>query len=722
MREPATARGVDGALALGLFVLGLAMQLPVVTRGAFYMDEGFVLQTAAEINRGKVMYRDIIIPAPGPATFYLLAGIFRVTGDSFLASRVAIAVASSALAAVLFLLVRGAVSRPVAVLAGLAVVAGRLWAFPHWHFFHYATFGSLCVAAAYALLARGLERPSLFAVGLAGVAAGTAVLAKQDIGGAGLVGLAAAVVLIGGAPRLRALVALGAGALAPAVPTLGFFAAHGALGALFDQTIRWTFRAYAEFDYLRLPNLRPLLAQDPVLRSHIGEYAPSLLVTLHWKEITASALYRDTAVWDVAIKAAFYLPYVVLAVAGVVVLAAWSARPPTPAPARRRARATLIVIYAAVTLAAFNPPRDWLHLFVLYHPTFLLAAVLLDRWVRRLAPRGRRLVLGLATLAVLAALAADVRLLRDLRRIYDTPVVTAAGTVWLPRDEAGVLGGLLEYVAAHTAPTDPLPVVPYHPLLQFFAARTAGTRSLIFWPVRSPAATDALLIDEFAAAHPGTIIYSVSQYAHLRRFRVSFPELFEHLVDHYEIAQTFTSPSPWGVVFVALAPRKPAPPPLVDLAARLDEATVRVGDGPALAGDERAAVAGRTLWPFRHVVHQRPGLRVPSTIAFLIDVPPHARLRFGYGENPDEWVTFTPAAVTFSVTATVGNEPPRTLFSATVDPQRRPAERAWQEAEIDLTNLAGRHVVLGFHTVTENPAGVRPDLAGWAEPAIVAAP
>jgi dolichyl-phosphate-mannose-protein mannosyltransferase len=686
-------RSLDAALALGLFALGLGMQLAIVDRGAFYMDEGFVLETAAEINRGKVMYRDIIIPAPGPATFYLLAALFRVTGNSFLASRGAIAVVSSALAAVLFLLVRGAVSRPVALLAGLAFLTVRLWAFPHWLFFHYATLAGFLVATAYLLVAWALERASLRLVALAGLVAGVGVLAKQDVGGAGLVGLAATIVLLGGVPRFMGLVALGVGALVAAVPTLAYFASQGALGSLFDQTVRWTFRAFAEFDYLRLPHLPPFLAQDPDLRSHIGEYAPSILVTLYWKAITASALFRQTAVWDVAIKA-------------------------TPEARRRRSRATLVVAYAAATLAAFNPPRDWLHLFVLYHPTLLVLALLLERVAGERGDR-RGMVVGLAALAVGGALLLDVLLLRDLRRTFDTPVVTAAGTVWLPREEAGVVYDLLAYVATHTAPDDPLPVIPYHPLVQFLADRTAGTRNLIFWPVRSVEASDERLIAEIDAAHAPTLVYSISQYAHLHRFRVSFPELFAHLVERYEIARTFTPPSPWGLVFCALAPRAPEPPPLVDLAERLDEATVRAEDGSVLAGEPRAAVAGRTLWPFRHVVYQRPGRGGPTTIAIPVDLHLGARLRFGYGLNPDEWVTFTPAAVSFSVGASVDDEPLGTLFSATADPQRRPSERVWKEVEIDLRQLAGKHVVLEFHTATESPNGLTADLAGWAEPVIL---
>jgi hypothetical protein len=515
------------------------------------------------------------------------------------------------------------------------------------------------------------------------------------------------------------LVALGFGTLVAVLPTVAFFAAQGALGSLFDQTVRWTFQAFAEFDYLRLPGLWPLFTQDPDLRSHIGEYAPSLLISLYWNRITTSALFRDTPVWDVAIKLAYFTPYLLLALAALVVGSAWRQAPASAEAGGRRRRATLLVIYAAFTLLAFNPPRDWLHLLVLYHPTLLLAGVLLDRAACRLGPRRGRAVIAVASLAVVVSVMAHGRILRDLRRTFDTPVVTPVGTVWLPGREAGVVSDLLAYVAVRTQPTEPLPVLPYHPLLQFFSDRPSGTRSTIFWPVRSPEATDAHLIADFEAMRASTVIYSVSQYAHLRRFRVSFPELFAHLVERYEIVRTFTSPASWGLVFLALAPRRPAPAARVDLAARLDDATVFDETGQPLAGAARARVVGRTLWPFRRVVYQRPGMGTATTIAIPVSaLPAGARLRTGYGFNPDEWVSFTPAAVTFSVTVAVGGDAPRQVFSRTLDPQRTPGDRAWHELSLALPAPAGADVVLAFQAVADGPAGARLDLAGWAEPVL----
>src|SRR5439155_7884250 len=110
----------DRTIAGLLFLVALAFQLPVFDRWGGFTDEGRVLQTAAELYRGRALYRDVVRPDPGPAAFYLLPSLFRVTGPSFVAARVAVAALSSAMAALLYLFARSAMRRWPALLVGLA--------------------------------------------------------------------------------------------------------------------------------------------------------------------------------------------------------------------------------------------------------------------------------------------------------------------------------------------------------------------------------------------------------------------------------------------------------------------------------------------------------------------------------------------------------------------------------------------------------------------------
>jgi arylsulfatase A-like enzyme len=99
----------------------------------------------------------------------------------------------------------------------------------------------------------------------------------------------------------------------------------------------------------------------------------------------------------------------------------------------------------------------------------------------------------------------------------------------------------------------------------------------------------------------------------------------------------------------------------------------------------------------------RRALPAPTsrTYSFYLHVPPDASLVFDYGADE---------AVTFSVRASTNDAADQPLFSA-------PAERnQWTEAEVDLSQLAGRAVRLDFQTT--GPPGA----AGWGEPEILVSP
>ncbi len=655
----------DAALALALFALALALQLPIALRWLNYTDEGRVLQAAAEIDRGKVLYRDVIMPDPGPGVFYLLAGLLRATGPSLTA----------------------AMPRWPALLAGLGFVPLRLLAFPGWHGFHYASCGAFLVTLAFALLLVGLRRARPGLVAVAGAVGGLGFVTRQDLGAASLLAMLIATALVAERPARRASVvglAVGAGLVVLGVVT--FFTAQDALGPLVQQTVLTPLagrsRGVGAWRYQQMPALRPFLAQDPVLRASLLWYAPSIVGTLYWDALVGSRVFQQTGLVDAAVKSAFVL-----------------------------------VLFGAAALAAFNPPHDWYHLAAISFPVPLLAALVIDR----MPGRTRRPALVLATACALAALAVTVRVHRDLRRQYDTPVRTHAGTVWLAAADARPLADLLAYVDAQLRPEDPLPVFPNFPIVQFLAARPAGTSTFYIWPERPPDDTDERLVAELEAARPRLVVYSPTQPETLvRRLRDNAPGLFAYLVDHYRIVRSFVPDRP-GVVFTALAPHTPEPA-LFDLVALLDQAAVRVacdGTSREVTGNERAAIAGVDLWPFRRVIYARPTFGGTTTLAFPLRLPAGSHLRFGYGINLDRWSSPPAAAITFRVSVVTGDGTERELWRATVDPGRRPPERDWQEEDLDLAGLGSRDVTLLLATSTDARAGEVRDFAAWAEPRVV---
>ncbi len=75
-----------------------------------------------------------------------------------------------------------------------------------------------------------------------------------------------------------------------------------------------------------------------------------------------------------------------------------------------------------------------------------------------------------------------------------------------------------------------------------------------------------------------------------------------------------------------------------------------------------------------------------------VDVPPDARLVFGYGVEEAGWAAGFPP-VRFAVTA--GDAP---LFERRLDPATDARDRRWFDASVDLSPLAGRRVRLAFTT------------------------
>jgi hypothetical protein len=305
-------------LPLLAVLAAVAIQLPIYDRWFGLLDEGYMLALADDIRRGQMLYRDVYVDAPFPGAFYLLAGWFGVFGTSVWTARL--------LAVVLFAIFVGVNVRIAALLLprlGAAAVAVlflcyRVWAFPHWQIYSYSSLAVTLLGAAVLVLASAAARPAAGRLLAAGALAGAAVLAKQDYGVActGALGL---YLLLRWLPcprepdRLRrslrdaTLLAIGVGLVV--APVLAAIAAAGAFPAFVYQTVVSPLASTGGDTYVHLPPLRPLVHQDALLRSNIGSYLPSILLTLRWETIAASSTYRDTVLWDLGMKAAYYAPF-----------------------------------------------------------------------------------------------------------------------------------------------------------------------------------------------------------------------------------------------------------------------------------------------------------------------------------------------------------------------------------------------------------------------------
>jgi len=655
---------------LAVALAAVAVQLPIFDRGLALLDEGYLLALAEEIARGKLLYRDVYVDNPFPGAFYLLAAWLRVAGTSIWASRLLALGTFALFTTLLFRAARAVVPRAWALGFAALLLCYRLWAFPHWQMVSYSALSATFLAGAAVLVLGGSATA-------AGACVGAAILCKQDYG----LGVGAALGLAVLLARERAssgrrAVAFAAGAALVAVPPLLYFAARGALGPLLDETVVRPLRVAATSRYVGLPPLLPLLHQDAVLRTGIGSYFPAILLTLgeRWSAIHAGWLYRETAVWDVVLKLLYYGPFLV-----------WGA-----AALRWRARGghhLVLLAYAGGFLLAFNRPRDWVHLMMIYPPVLLVGTTLLAE-----APWRAVRVVSAVALGLLALV--TVELGAELRRNFDHPLASPRAGVLADARHGPLLDELLAYIDAHAAPGAPVPVYPLQPMVEFLAGREGAGGFHVIWPGQDPA-RDERIIADLEARDVRLVIYSPSQYPSLGGFRENAPRLFEYLARHFTIERVFAH-EPFGPLWCALG-RRPATPP---------------AGTPLPAGDGLVS----TLWPFTSVLAERVGTPEAPVVARLpLDVPSgRPRLELAYGVNPERWLEAPSGPFTFTVS--VDAIP---VLRATVDPQRRLEDRGWKPASIDLGAHAGQRVTLAL---TIEAAGVpsRPDdLAGWAEPRLV---
>ncbi|HUE30090.1 MAG TPA: hypothetical protein VMR79_04405, partial [Verrucomicrobiae bacterium] len=395
----------------------------------------------------------------------------------------------------------------------------------------------------------------------AGACVGAAVLCKQDyglgVGGALGVALLLARERPGGVRRALAFAASAALVVAPA---LLYFAAHGALGAFLEQTVVRPLHVAATGHYVGMPPLLPLLHQDPALRAEIGSYFPAILLTLgeRWSAIHAGWLYRETAVWDVLLKLLFYAPFLIWTVAALRWLRGG-----------RRDRHLVLLAYMGGFLLAFNRPRDWVHLMMIYPPALLVGTTLL-------AETSGRTARMLSSLAIGGLALVSVRLGLDLRHVFDRPVASPRGGVYADAHHGPLLDDLLAYIDTHAPPGAPVPVYPLQPGLEFLAGREGAGGFHVIWPGQDPA-RDERIIADLEARDVRLVIYSFSEVPSLGSFRQNAPRLFAYLARHYAIERVFAR-EPFGPLWCALGRRPAAPPPGTPLPA---------SDGLAPA-----------LWPF----------------------------------------------------------------------------------------------------------------------------
>jgi hypothetical protein len=706
--------------------LALAFQLPIFDRWFSFMDEGHMLLYADMLARGGQLYRDATV-YPLPGAFYLLALIYKIFEPSNLVARWVVVVEFTAFACVCFALLRRAVPLHYALAGFVLLLVYRVWAFPHWHMYNYSTTALLVQMGALLVLLDALRDGSLRRVALAGLLFGLGVLMKQDYGAAALLTCGSLVLLHArslSAAQRPSLPALLGSFLLPASlvgAATGLYYWHqGLLGDLLQFTVFNHFVGMSSYPYSTFPPFLPLFEQDPLLRGRAASaFIPGILLTSDWTRFAGSSLYRDTAIVDTALKFYYWLPYFFT---GVAALRLWGCRRELRDPSRRQRYLVEYSLWALgasfVLLVSFNRPQDYVHLAVLYYPFLLLGVVQVHALLR-----GRRRLAWLLAALFLppAALTASYTglLWWRIRSYHTTPIDSPRAGIYVTEDQAELFDQMLTYIRENTAPDEPVAVMPYFPLLSFYAERRGPHRSsYIVWPFPETPDRDRRIIDAMEATGTRLVIYNFTQFTVFNLVSEYAPELYQYLVDEWEIEHVFTTEG-WGYKLAALRRREEPVSTLLTPATPV-ELTLRPDGVPPEPVDpeERASWARITPWPFRETLALRPTRAGRTVLSLPLEVPPDARLHTAVSVHPKAWYHGDPAWADFEL-AVVDGERRETVFQRRLRPNSQPDDRGWIEVEVPLKAWSGGPVTLELSVATNRHSGENLFQAGWALPQLV---
>ncbi len=255
------------ALRAGLLVAAFAFLLVRVGRPPLVYDEGLILSGADRILLGEVPFKDFWNTHP-PGQIWLVAGLFRLFGESMLVLRVYDAAVKAVLALVLFDWAARLAPRTLAV---AALVVAAIWLeYGGWFGFGYTAFPALLFglgSIGWLVAADEAPTPSHARrlIAGAGLCTGFAALFRLDFGAYTALAAVATIVtaraLRGWRPAraslleaAAALAVYGAGVILPVVVALAVLIAQGvSMSTLVDVLIAYPAQIYPEYRRLPLP-------------------------------------------------------------------------------------------------------------------------------------------------------------------------------------------------------------------------------------------------------------------------------------------------------------------------------------------------------------------------------------------------------------------------------------------------------------------------------------
>jgi hypothetical protein len=262
-RDPVSIAAVNGAGAsvgsssdrdrlvpLLLFLASFAYLAVFRHYSSLEPDEGIVLQGAERILRGEIPYRDFF-SFYTPGSYYLVALLFKLFGDSLVVARISLAAAGAACSLITYLLARRVCSHGIALFtAGLTTATGFGYRFLVLHNWYSTLLACVAVYAA----VKSLESHKTSWAFATGCFASLTVLFEQSKGAGLCLGLAlgfASLRIVGRERVFRRseVTSILLGFLLPTIAVLAYFGAKHSL-AIMLQDWFWPLHHYTQANHV----------------------------------------------------------------------------------------------------------------------------------------------------------------------------------------------------------------------------------------------------------------------------------------------------------------------------------------------------------------------------------------------------------------------------------------------------------------------------------------
>ena len=494
------------------------------------LDEGIILQGAQRILDGQVLYRDFFSFFT-PGSYYLLALVFRIFGNSYLVAHTELAFIGAAFSPITYLLARRVCSRQASLLAtGLMTMTAlplRFVVMHNWDSTFWACLALYCAV-------RLLESPSTKWAFAAAICTSFTALFEQSKGAGLLLGLGMGFLIItfmGKQPIIFTrgrLIAIALGLALPFLVTAIYFGILHAFGNMLASWF-WPLQHYSRAN--RVPYAYDNMAGET--RQKIFNSASTGL------RLFAMLVYS-------ALSWVPFLPIVASALLVRLIVRQW--RPISVGPGW----AHYVLVSSTITgllLSVVVGRADYFH-FMYLQPIFFLALAWVlegrnihNRFFSRIAPAvGFCLSMSLLTLAA--------ELFFATRAGYS--VITRRGTITTEGRDT-----VIEYVQAHVAAGEKILIYPYQSTYYYLTQTSSPTSFDFYQPGMHTDQQLQKMLTEFSAHPTRVLLYQPAFADHIHKaWPNTAPAAYAHdamadyITRQYRECVIVTSPADWHFLFM----------------------------------------------------------------------------------------------------------------------------------------------------------------------------